>query len=122
VLFSANYLDLESNEELNKSESALIGVFLHKKVPIIKEILSSKWYHYIARCLDSCLMIRNAVLGQRAVLIRCEQGRDKSLLLASLVQIILDPYYRTVQGLESLVMKMFVHFGHPFSSRLGERY
>ncbi len=120
-LFAVHYLELEGNEELGRSENALIGVFLHRRVPILSEVLNSKWYHYVARCLGACLQLRNCLLAQRPLLLRCDSGRDKSLLLAALLQVVLDPYYRTLAGFEALVMRVFVHLGHPFASRLGER-
>ena len=53
------------------------------------------------------------------MLVRCDSGWDKSLVLASLVQIVLDPEFRTTKGLVSLIMRMFIYKGHPFASRLG---
>jgi hypothetical protein len=46
---------------------------------------------------------------------------DKTPQLTSLVQIILEPYYRTFKGFRNLIMKDFICFGHKFSSRLGNR-
>jgi len=36
-----------------------------------------------------------------------------------LAQILLDPYFRTIEGFEVLVMKDWVYFGHPFEERMG---
>lgn len=40
-------------------------------------------------------------------------------LVSSLTQIILDPYFRTKFGFQSLVQKEWVAMGHPFANRLG---
>lgn len=118
---SVNYLKLESNEELCLAEKHLFEVFLANKRPFIKEILNSKWYNYISGILFSLQIIRNLYLQENTVLIRCESGLDKSLLLSSLLQIIMDPSFRTFKGFEALVMRMFIHNGHPFGERLGLR-
>ena len=55
------------------------------------------------------------------MLVRCDSGWDKSLVLASLVQVVRDPEFRTQKGLACLVMRMFIYKGHPFASRLGEK-
>ena len=36
-----------------------------------------------------------------------------------MAQILLDPYFRTIEGFEVLVMKDWVYFGHPFEERMG---
>jgi hypothetical protein len=118
---SVNYLKLESNEELRASEMRLIEVFLFRKKPFILEVLNSGWYRYVSNVLQSVHQIVNALMNEKAVVIRCDSGYDKSLVLASLVQVVLDPYFRTIKGFEHLIMRMFVHYGHPFASRLGER-
>ena len=46
-------------------------------------------------------------------------GRDYSSLLVSLVQIIVDPHYRTLIGLQSLIQKEWAIKGHCFLRRLG---
>lgn len=40
-------------------------------------------------------------------------------VLSSLIQILLDPCWRTIGGFQSLIQKEWVALGHPFASRLG---
>lgn len=39
--------------------------------------------------------------------------------MAGLVQIMLDPYSRTIEGFEVIIEKEFLAFGHSFDHRLG---
>lgn len=46
-----------------------------------------------------------------------EEGRDLSCIIASLVQVMLDPYFRTITGFQSLIQKEWVMAGYPFLDR-----
>ncbi|KAF9920011.1 hypothetical protein FBU30_010268 [Linnemannia zychae] len=52
-----------------------------------------------------------------SVLVHCTDGWDRTTQLVSLAQILLDPYYRTIQGLRVLIEKEWISCGHPFHSR-----
>lgn len=46
------------------------------------------------------------------------EGRDMAAVVSSLVQLILDPYWRSLEGFQLLVQKEWVALGHPFCLRL----
>ncbi|KAM8974654.1 myotubularin-related protein 10 [Pelodytes ibericus] len=54
---------------------------------------------------------------RRSVVLQEEEGRDLSCLLASLIQLMLDPYFRTTVGFQSLIQKEWVMAGYPFLDR-----
>lgn len=54
----------------------------------------------------------------KPVVVRELSGRDMSLAIASIAQIIMDPHYRTIEGFQCLIQKMWVIFGHPFAKRV----
>ena len=79
-----------------------------------------RWLQYVQTALTASSEIANSLLiGQTSVIVHDLSGRDFTPLLVSLVQLLVDPYYRTVIGLESLIQKEWVVKGHPFSQRLG---
>lgn len=51
-------------------------------------------------------------------MVHCSDGWDRTSQLSALMQILVDPYYRTVQGFEVVVEKEFVCPGHQFAHRL----
>ncbi|SCU65877.1 myotubularin, putative [Trypanosoma equiperdum] len=53
----------------------------------------------------------------RLVMVNCSDGWDRTPQVCALSQLLLDPYYRTVEGFLILVEKEFVAFGHPFATR-----
>ncbi len=69
--------------------------------------------------LTKATNIANLMLMKHtSVIIHDTTGRDYACLLVSLIQIMTDPYFRTVVGLQSLIQKEWVTKGHPFSQRL----
>jgi len=53
------------------------------------------------------------------VLVHCTDGWDRTAQLCSLAQILMDPYYRTFKGLQILIEKDWLSFGHKFHQRYG---
>ncbi|KAG8041949.1 hypothetical protein G9C98_007253 [Cotesia typhae] len=54
-----------------------------------------------------------------SVILQENAGRDLCCVISSLVQLILDPYFRTITGFQTLLQKEWVAAGHPFCDRLG---
>jgi hypothetical protein len=48
------------------------------------------------------------------VLIYCKNGQLGSAVLSSLAQVVLDPFYRTRDGLRALINKEWIYFEHNF--------
>jgi hypothetical protein len=52
-------------------------------------------------------------------LIHCSDGWDRSSQLISTSQLLLDPYYRSIEGFIVLIEKEWLSFGHQFALRNG---
>ncbi|XP_048191471.1 myotubularin isoform X3 [Perognathus longimembris pacificus] len=57
--------------------------------------------------------------GKSSVLVHCSDGWDRTSQLTSLAMLMLDSFYRTIEGFEILVQKEWISFGHKFASRIG---
>ena len=44
---------------------------------------------------------------------------DRASQVIALAEILIDPFYRTIDGLSVLIEKEFIGYGHPTSLRLG---
>ena len=49
----------------------------------------------------------------------CSDGWDRASQIIALAQLLLDPYYRTIEGFQVLIEKDFVSYGHQFGLRMG---
>ncbi len=64
-------------------------------------------------------MAKNLYEGTNC-LVHCSDGWDRTSQLCSLGALLLDPYYRTMEGFQILIEKDWINFGHQFAKRLGQ--
>ncbi|XP_031617006.1 myotubularin-related protein 10-B [Contarinia nasturtii] len=77
------------------------------------------WLLYVSLCLKYANVAATTMRDGRTVVLQENNGRDMCCVISSLTQLLLDPYFRTISGFESLIQKDWVALGHPFSDRLG---
>lgn len=96
---------------LEKSSSDVLLQFqqrLHK----------TQWLHLLSVILQSVDRITKSVhFNNTNVVIHCLDGWDRTLQVSALLQLCLDPYYRTMKGFMVLIEKEWVSFGFKFKTR-----
>ncbi|KAL2092758.1 hypothetical protein ACEWY4_012556 [Coilia grayii] len=81
---------------------------------------STKWLQHLSLLMKAAVLVVNAVdRDQRPVLVHCSDGWDRTPQIAALAKLMLDPYYRTVEGFQVLVETEWLDFGHKFADRCG---
>ena len=85
----------------------------------LQGIDQSQWLKHVKAVLEASLFIAESLTSGVSVVVHCSDGWDRTSQTCALAQLILDPYYRTIQGYQALVEKDWLHFGHKFSDRCG---
>ena len=79
----------------------------------------TKWLEYISDLLLGSITVSKYLKQGINVLVHCSDGWDRTTQICSLVQIILDPFFRTIEGFAILIEKEWISFGHQFTTRNG---
>ena len=86
----------------------------------LSKIEESGWLSHARNLLSaSVLGAEKLYLEGASILSHCSDGWDRTSQICSLIQIILDPYFRTIEGLAVLIEKDWCAFGHKFEDRCG---
>jgi hypothetical protein len=104
------YIDLPANSQLED---------WYKDIPKYgKNLGESQWASFPRRLIQRANEICDLLSKDRSVFV---QGYRKNLInypLMSLVQLLMDPFYRTIQGFCVLIEKDWIQHSFPFASSL----
>ncbi|KAE8904234.1 hypothetical protein PF005_g15083 [Phytophthora fragariae] len=116
------FMGIENIHQMRKSYHKLMDLCTTKQNndKWLDQLASTHWLDHISRILDSAVEIVRIVKEQKSsVLIHCSDGWDRTAQLTALTELLIDPYYRTVQGFQVLIEKEWCSFGHKFRDRTG---
>nr|KAF6283616.1 myotubularin 1 [Pipistrellus kuhlii] len=83
----------------------------------LSSLESTHWLEHIKLILTGAIQVADKVSsGRSSVLVHCSDGWDRTAQLTSLAMLMLDSFYRSIEGFEILVQKEWISFGHKFAS------
>ncbi|KZC14608.1 Myotubularin-related protein 3, partial [Dufourea novaeangliae] len=81
----------------------------------------TRWLQHMSGLLRAAVTVASAIeRDARPVLVHCSDGWDRTPQIVALAQILLDPYYRTMEGFQILCEREWLDFGHKFADRCGQ--
>jgi len=80
---------------------------------------ASGWLRHTKAVLEAAAFMATTLVSGHSVLVHCSDGWDRTSQTCSLAQILVDPFFRTIQGFQALIEKDWLTFGHKFSDRCG---
>lgn len=80
---------------------------------------ASSWSKHIQTVLEAGRYIADRVSKGYTAIVHCSDGWDRTAQTCAIAQLIMDPYYRTLDGFMALIEKDFLSFGHKFTDRCG---
>lgn len=116
------FCDMPNIHSVRYSINKLITTVVDSKditTNIFSAVENSLWYEYICYLIKSSFDIANSIKNDCTVLIHCSDGWDRTTQLCVTSQLILEPYYRTLEGFIVLIEKDWLSFGHQFALRCG---
>ncbi|KAJ9581268.1 hypothetical protein L9F63_023540 [Diploptera punctata] len=80
----------------------------------------TRWLQHMSGLLRAAITVVSAVEDEcRPVLVHCSDGWDRTPQIVALAELLLDPYYRTIDGFQVLCEREWLDFGHKFADRCG---
>jgi myotubularin-related protein 1/2 len=85
-----------------------------------EKVEGTSWLEYLRTILVAAqFCVTTMERDKCSVLCHCSDGWDRTAQVVSLAQMLIDPYFRTMEGFAVLVEKEWLSYGHQFHKRCG---
>lgn len=84
-----------------------------------EKLSNTDWLKHVRGVLRGADRGASLMQNGQSINIHCSDGWDRTPQLTAMIQILLDPFYRTRKGLAVVIEKEWTSFGHKFTQRLG---
>lgn len=117
-----NFMDIDNIHHVREAHRKVLNLcyspdFANNKW--YSQLEATNWLELVSYIMTAASKVAQSLRNGRNCLVHCSDGWDRTAQILSLAQIMLDPYFRTIEGFEVLIMKEWVSFGHQFSTRMG---
>uniref|UniRef100_A0A671SGL1 phosphatidylinositol-3,5-bisphosphate 3-phosphatase n=1 Tax=Sinocyclocheilus anshuiensis TaxID=1608454 RepID=A0A671SGL1_9TELE len=116
------FMGMANIHSIRKSFQSLRTLCAQVPDPVnwLSALEGTKWLQHLSLLLKASLLVVNALdRDHRPVLVHCSDGWDRTPQIVALSKLMLDPFYRTIQGFQVLVETEWLDYGHKFAERCG---
>ncbi|CAI4227787.1 unnamed protein product [Auanema sp. JU1783] len=113
--------DIENIHVMRNSQQKLLDACSSGRTitEYLKGIESSGWLKHLKAIVECSLFIAQSLHKGISCVVHCSDGWDRTAQTVAIAQILLDPFFRTIHGLQVLIEKDWLAFGHKFDDRCG---
>jgi hypothetical protein len=83
------------------------------------QVEQTGWLKHVGLVMLAANDTACSIESGQAVVVHCSDGWDRTAQICALAEMMLDPFYRTLEGFGILVEKHWCSFGHKFHDRCG---
>ncbi len=119
---SVHHLDMGNIHRVRAAFMKAHELFSKSRVPadFWRVFNDSNWLHHVSQLLRGAAACSDTLhRRRRSVLVHCSDGWDRTFQVVSLTKLLLDPHYRSIDGLAALLDLDCCAFGHKCADRLG---
>jgi len=118
-----SYMNIDNIHAVRDSHekiAALINDASQSDDTFYSRLEETQWLFHIRNILAAAVKMVTIFEEEGAsILCHCSDGWDRTSQLCSLVELLVDPYYRTRKGFAILIEAEWLSFGHKFAERCG---
>jgi len=112
-------MGIENIHTMRESLNKVFEALKHDDGSWLASLDSTGWLKHIRQILLAAQVVARHVTQGVSVLVHCSDGWDRTSQIVALAELILDPFYRTLEGFQRLIEKDWLSFGHKFADRCG---
>jgi len=116
---NVQFMDIGNVDKIRSSYQSIQKLSEEIDIPDRLVFEHTNWLNYIKKLLESANNIAKMIEDGNSVLVHCSDGTDRTSQVVSTVQLLLDPFYRTIKGFGILIQKEWLSFSHSFEEKCG---
>ncbi|CAI2348872.1 unnamed protein product [Caenorhabditis sp. 36 PRJEB53466] len=116
-----HFFDIENIHVMRASQARLLDAVTKCRdvAEYWKTLEASGWLKHVRSVVECALFLAESISRGTSCVVHCSDGWDRTSQVVALCQLLLDPFYRTIHGLQVLIEKDWLGFGHKFDDRCG---
>lgn len=114
-IFDVEFGNIDNIHVMRKSFKSLLHAIETGEKSSVEDVI--EWLKHIKSILAGASFVKKKILEGNSVFVNCSDGWDRTPQIVCLSKLMLEPYFRTVQGFRILLHNDWNGFGHKYHTR-----